>query len=671
VPRLQGSYENMATHQELHERNQASRVTAGTDGRRPTSVDALATIILFITIFAFLPTLGNGFSEWDEKLLVENPHFRGWGWPQIVWAFKDVHTASYQPVAWLTFNVDYLFWGMDPFGFHLTNLIVHAMTALLLYFLCLRLLSFLQPDSPAFFGINRKLTAGFAALVFGIHPLRVESVALAAARPDLLCGFFLLISILSYLHVYGDGRDRRRTGWMILCVLGFGLSMLASVKGLVLPFILLLLDIYPLRRIGSATRKGLDYNGRQLLWQKLALIAFGLVVVLLPRLALYPTGEPPPSGDHTGLTSALGYLLITPGFYLWKSIVPLGFSLHYEFPVWSFALTVLGLAVISGTLFYYRARFPALLTSWLGYLILILPGLATSRGGLPLVSDGNSYLPGIPLAFLAGLALLACIKWLARSKLARQAGMISGILATCIIIVLASVTWSQTRAWFDTETVLRNSAAAGRSASAHFNLAVFLQAREKSDDAVTHYRRAAAIAPSRWDAHEGAGVLLYNQGRVPEALPHLRIAVANNPNAGDAREKLASSLVTIGQVGEAIQHFRKVLEISPTLNEARLKLATILALEGHLGEATSLFEQAVEQEPGDAKIHSKLGEVLAAQGKLDAAIQAFRRALQIQPMDAEFHENLGRALTERGFKEEGAKHLQQAIRILRSTPAER
>jgi protein O-mannosyl-transferase len=634
-------------------------------------LDFLAVVVTLATFAVFLPALQGGFVEWDEKLLVRNASYRGWGWSQFAWILSDGRGVTYQPMTWATFQLDYLLWGMDPFGFHLTNLVLHVSSAVVLYFLCERLLTFQRAGVLAPKQLARRLVACFCALSFSIHPLRVEPIALLAARPVLLCALFVLISLFCYLRAseFVDG-DARGMWWKRVCVVGYGMSLLSSVQGLALPPVLLILDIYPLKRWVPAARKWLDDAGRRFVREKIVLLAFGFAVVLLPRLVLHSPSEWFPSGWNA-ISPALAYLFVTPVFYLWKSLVPIGFSLYYEFSLWSIALAVSGLAAITGALIYCRARFPAVLEAWLGYLIFILSGLALGGVGLPLISDRNSYLPGLPLAMLAGSGLLAFSGFLGRGRRARLAAVLLVILPASIVLVFASVSWHQTQEWSDTETLLRNSAAAVRSAEADFRLAVYLEAKEKDDDAIAHYRRAAAIAPSRWDAHERAGVLLHKHGRIPEAIPHLRIAVTNNPKAAATRENLASGLVTIGSVAEAIQQFRKVLEISPEHNEARLKLATILALGGQLEEATSLFEQAAQREPGDAKIHSKLGEVLAAQEKLDSAIQAFRRALQIEPMNAEFHENLGRALTERGLKAEGAKHLQQAIRILQSTPTAR
>jgi tetratricopeptide (TPR) repeat protein len=645
--------------------------TKPANGASRSGCDAAPLLVFLITLFAFLPTLQNGFVEWDEKLLTSDANYRGLDWSRIVWMFSHVETIHYQPITWLTFGLDYVLWGRDPFGYHLTNLTLHAFSAVAVYFVTRRLISLANPGSMAAHGTIHGFRAVISALIFSLHPLRVETVALASARAGLLCGIFFLISAFFYLRSSEySGVDRRGSRSMTFCICAFILSVLCSIKGIVLPFVFLLLDVYPLKRLEPRVGRPSVPDRGWLIGQKLGLLAIGLAVALSPQFVLPQAAGMVSSGD-SGLTSALAYLSIAPMFYLWKTVMPIGFSLYYEF---SFAYIVLGaisIAAISSILFIFRERFSVGLFAWTAYLLLILPGAVSGGVGMQMLADRNSYLPAIPLAILAGAVLPGYVKLMTRNMLSRWTPLVSTGFAVSLLTVLAALSWNLTQAWYDTESVLRRSADAGGSSTAYFELAAFLEAREKDEQAVAYYRHAIAVDPSRWDAHEKAGLLLYKQGRIPEAVPHLRSAVTMNPNAADSRDKLASALVTTGELGEAIQHFRKVLEIAPELNEARLKLATLMAIEGNLQEATLLFEQAVAREPGDARIHAKLAEVLAAQGKLDGAIQAFRRALKIRPEDAALHENLGRALIERGLRDEGAQHLRKAIAILQATPAAR
>src|SRR5215468_9465907 len=174
----------------------------------------IALFIALVTLVVFLPALRNEFVGWDDyELLVQNPHYRGLGWSELSWMFTTFHTGHYQPLSWITFAVDYLIWGMNPLGYHLTNLVLHAANAALFYFLSLRLLLLALSTPNPSADVHFKVAAAFAALFFAIHPLRVESVAWATERRDVLSGLFYLLAIAAYLRWHTSESRRRRWYW--------------------------------------------------------------------------------------------------------------------------------------------------------------------------------------------------------------------------------------------------------------------------------------------------------------------------------------------------------------------------------------------------------------------------------------------------------------------------
>ena len=225
-------------------------------------------LIAVLTGAAFFPALENGFVDWDdEKTLLDNPNYRGLGWDQLRWMFTTFYMGHYQPLSWMTFGLDYLLWGIDPFGYHLTNLLLHTANAVLFYFLTLRLLSLPARAVPGEFALQ--VAAGFAALVFALHPLRVESVAWVTERRDVLSAFFLLWTILCYLRATaGAEGDSARWRWLSAAVIVYGLSLLSKAGGITLPVVLLVLDVYPLRRLGVEAGKWFGPAARQVWWEK-------------------------------------------------------------------------------------------------------------------------------------------------------------------------------------------------------------------------------------------------------------------------------------------------------------------------------------------------------------------------------------------------------------------
>ena len=245
-------------------------------------------LVALITFIVFSPALRNGFVNWDDlETLVENQNFRGFTWSHLRWMFTTFHLGHYQPLSWLTFSLDYLLWGMDAFGYHLTNILLHSANAVLFYFVTLRLLEIATPISSA---VVLMLAAGFSALFFAIHPLRVESVAWATERRDVLSAFFLLLTVLSYLKAVdpemtiraGDvGSPCRRCFMCFLCS--------AKASGITLPLVLLVLDVYPLRRLGGGAGKWFGADARRVWLEKLpffiAALAAGAVALTAQQKA--------------------------------------------------------------------------------------------------------------------------------------------------------------------------------------------------------------------------------------------------------------------------------------------------------------------------------------------------------------------------------------------------
>src|SRR3989454_782153 len=208
------------------------------------------SLVALVTLAAFLPTLHNQFVNWDDDVnFLDNPHYRGLGWSQLRWMWTTFHMAHYIPLTWMTLGMDYLLWGMNPVGYHLTSLLLHVTSAVVFFFLARRFLTLALPRAS---GRGHALTvsAGFAALVFAIHPLRVESVAWATERRDVLSGLFYLLTLLTYLRACERGARGRRSYWLSVAL--FGCALLSKSMAVSLPVVLLILEVYPLRRLGGA-----------------------------------------------------------------------------------------------------------------------------------------------------------------------------------------------------------------------------------------------------------------------------------------------------------------------------------------------------------------------------------------------------------------------------------
>src|SRR5881398_326515 len=339
-------------------------------------------LIVLVTVAAFLPTLHNQFVNWDdEENFLDNPHYRGLGWTHLRWMWTT-HLGHYIPLTWMTLGLDYLLWDMNPVGYHLTSLLLHAANAVVFFFVVRRLLTRALP-SPSEHGYALAVSAGVAALVFAIHPLRVESVAWVTERRDVLSGLFYLLTILLYLRA--REREERGRGWYWLSVAVFVLALLSKSMVVNLPIVLLILDVYPLRRLGGAMGW---WSGpaRRVYVEK---IPFVLLAAAASAIALVAQLSHDTMVSVVQL-SAPGRLVVSAyglGFYLWKMVVPLNLSPLYELSStvdpWAtpFILSYGVVVAITAIALALRRRVPGLVAAWLAYIVVLVPVLGIFQSG--------------------------------------------------------------------------------------------------------------------------------------------------------------------------------------------------------------------------------------------------------------------------------------------------
>ncbi len=661
-------------------------------------------LIALLTLAAFIPALQNDFVNWDdEATLVENQSYRGLGWEQLRWMFTTFHMGHYQPLSWVTFGMDYLLWGMDPFGYHLTNLLLHAANAVLFYFVALRLLTLGLTGLPAPGQLALRSAAGFAALVFAIHPLRVESVAWATERRDVLSGLFFLLTILCYLWataVEQSTRTRRR--WLASALVVYGLSLLSKVVGITLPIIFLVLDAYPLRRLGGGPGRWFGRAARGVWFEKVPFLILASAAAATAWLAQYQAGAME-SLEKYGVLSRMGQALIGIAFYLWKTVIPLGLSPLYEIPPhlrpwdWPFLLSGVIVFGLSIWLFIFRRRWPAGLASWVCYLVIVAPMLGVVQSGPQDMADRYTYLSCLSWAILAGAGLLFCWRHWVNNTIRGQSFFLVLGLATAGLSVLGFLTWKQSQIWHDSERLWRHALAVNQESSTlHAKVGFLLASQSKLDEAIKHYHEAIRIdpqdanahyywgralrSPARWEeaiehykkslsidptaeVHNSLGYLLAKRGESEEAIKYFRRALQRNPRFVDAHNNLALELETQGRREEAIEHYRLALQINPASATIHQNLGVLLAKRGELEKAIEHHRLALQINPGSAKAHQNLGITLVKQGQLDEAIGHFQQAITIQPGFVEAFNYLGRILAAQGQLDKAIEHFQRALRI--------
>src|SRR2546422_1711137 len=547
-------------------------------------------LIALVTFAAFLPVLQNQFVDWDDQRnFLDNHHYRGLGWTHLRWMWTT-HQGHYIPLTWMTLGLDYLLWGMNPVGYHLTNLLLHAANAVVFFFVVRRLLTRALP-SPSERGHTLALSAGFASLVFAIHPLRVESVAWATERRDVLSGLFYLLTILLYLRA--REREERGRGWYWLSVAAFVCALFSKSMVVNLPVVLLILDVYPLRRLGGAVG-WLSESARRVYVEK---IPFVLLAAAASAIALWAQLSHDTMVSVVQL-SAPGRLAVSVyglSFYLWKTVAPVNLSPLYELPPavnpWAppFLLSYGLVVAITALVLALRRPLPGLLAAWVAYVVVLLPVLGIFQSGPQIAADRYTYLASLGWAILVSAGVL--------SHWRRRPFLFTG-LAACVLFGLGILTWNQVQVWRDSEKLWTHALATyPKSSIAENNLGNVRADQSKLAEAIEHYRQALDINPEHPSAHYNLGNVLAQQGKLAEASEHHRQALRLKPDYAEAHNDLGNALARQGQLAGAIDHYRQALKIKPDFAKAASNLGLALAQQGKLAEVVEHSRRAKDAGP--------------------------------------------------------------------------
>ena len=566
-----------------------STATRTLSGGKTSGRSFIPWLIGAATATVFLPVLQCGFVNWDDDgNFLTNLNYRGLDWRQLRWMFTTFHMGPYQPLSWLTLGLDYSIWGMNPYGYHLSSLLLHAANGVLFYFVAASILSLVfsssHEESFVFSG------AGAAAMLFALHPLRVESVAWVTERRDVLSGLFFLLTVQFYLRAATAETPARYQKWLRLTLAVYVLSLLSKAVAMTMPVVLLALDFYPLRRLGGNGPWFARTEHNQKVW--LEKIPFVVLAVVAGWVALL--------GQHASVavrslaqTSILqrmaqaSYGLV---FYLRKSIVPAGLSPLYQLPetfhpldspYLASGVVVLGLTV---GLIAMRRRWPAGLATWVYYVAMVLPVSGIVQVGPQMVADRYSYLSCLGWALLAGGGVVKL-----RAYWQEHGWVAAGTTPTLIMLTaigLSTLTWQQIHVWRDSRTLWRHAVTLDPESSiARDLLGNALADRGELDEAIKQYQKALQIKPSYALAHYNLAMTLADRGDLDGALGHYEAAVRFDPANANAHNNLAFILTRRGELDAAIEHYRRALEIEPEFSLARNNLAVTLAMRSKRDQA--------------------------------------------------------------------------------------
>lgn len=621
-----------------------------------------AIVVAAAALTAFAPALLGGFVSWDDGVFVaDNPWIRGLRLENLRWMLTATRGGLWQPLTWLSYAVDHAVWGLEPAGFHLTNLILHAASSVVFYAIALRLFE------------GRRAPAVCAALFFALHPLRVESVAWVAERKGLLSGFFFLLAALMHLR----GRV-----WAASAV--FALALSAKATALTLPAVLLILEIYPLRRLPAHPSRWLELRYRAV-WRSLApLILLAAISLTVAVLAGKGWAAPETSPRH-GASWLIDRVLYGYLFYPWKTLWPSGLAPYYPPLAWfgsgtwrSFALFAAAFAATVGLALSARRR-PVVAAAVSIYAVMLLPVAGLVQQGL-LFSAGDrySYLPCVGFAVLFG-AIAGRGRW-------------AEALAVLWLGALGAASWRQCAIWSDSSTlwsaalerapgpVARANMGAylvkagqveeGRRALEralvedpglsliYVNLGVAARLQGREDEARAYWRRGLSAAPSP----ELAALLGASLSAEPSGVMLLREAVAGDPSRAAWRADLGAALALGGRGAEAEAQYAAALALDPGLGRASNNLGLLLEKRGRAAESRARFAAALLDPSSRAEANHNLGNARLRAGRPLEAERRFREALRLDPAIAQSRVNLGNILAQRGEFKAAADQYRAALK---------
>ena len=615
--------------------------------------------LVLITLATFFGVRRFEFTNYDDpEYVTGNPQVtQGLSGEGIRWAFTTFHISNWHPVTWLSHMVDCELFGLDAGAHHVVNLILHLLNTALLFLLLWRLTGEVWP-------------AAFVAALFGWHPLHVESVAWIAERKDLLSAFFGLLA----MHAYKGWVRNRRRGQFALLVAMFILGLMAKPMLVTLPFVLLLLDYWPLGRMktpwGQAASKGLPFP--KLLAEK-GLLFIATMAACAVTLAAQ-RGDAVRSVQEVSLGARLENALVSYTAYLTKMFWPMDLAVFYplrrDVPIIEGVLALMVLAGICFAVWKLRASWPYLFVGWMWFVGMLVPVIGLVQVGGQARADRYTYLP------LVGVFIM--LAWGGRDAVRafRVPAKLTAAAGSVMLIACTFLTRLQVSHWRNSESLFRHALEVmPENAVAHINLGSVCEQAGRADEAQAHYREALRIDPLRAQAHNNLANVLDATGKFAEAVPHYEEAIRLRPREPIPRNHFGMALAGQGRFDEALSNYAVAMTLVPRDPLPHYLSGVTYLKQGQTARAIESFRAALRLDPNHAKSLDRLARVLAC--ATDAPVRDGAEAVRLATRAAELTswqqpavlETLAAAHAEAGHFEEAVRAIQSAIELLNESGA--
>jgi tetratricopeptide (TPR) repeat protein len=582
--------------------------------------------LVFVTAAAFEPVRKNDFIRLydDGKYVTDNQAIKGGlNLESIRWAVSTPHYFMWHPLTSLSYVLEYQLFGLNPFWYHLTNLLLHTASVILLFWVLKRMTGALWPSA-------------FVAAVFAFHPLQVESVAWIAERKSVLSGFFWLLTIAAYVRYV----QLTSVGRYIIVLIVFCLSAMTKPTVVTLPFALLLLDYWPLRRFGWLYKRSekdfyeqiavAQSSVHRLIIEKIPLFIISILLSVITYLS-QQSGNVINSEERFPLDIRIANAFVSYIRYIGKLIYPTGLAVFYphpgrNLPNWQPAISFLLLVIISILVVWQIRRRPYLAVGWFWYLGILVPVIGLVQAGGQAMADRYTYIP------LIGIYMM--IAWIGGEVLERWRSLriYAALLAGLIFCALLVATRTQVGYWQNDETLFSHAVKVTKNNHlAHYNLAKSFESKGQYDKAIENYKQVVQITPSDYETYNNMGAAFLTQGQFDQAVVSYSQSLKIKPDYAIAIYNLGLAKLKQGKYAEAVAQFTRALVITPNSPEAYNELGNAYTGLGKYDLAIKNYEKAIKLKPDYITAIYNAGMATLKQNKYDKTIEYFRKALEQNP----------------------------------------
>jgi tetratricopeptide (TPR) repeat protein len=586
----------------------------------------ISAALVVMTLAAYEPVRKNDFVSYDDRIYVtNNPNVnKGITVNSVIWAFTKTRSSNWHPLTWLSHTLDCEIYGLNPVGHHITSLLIHTTSSVLLFLLLLKM-------------TGSTWASAFVAAMFAVHPLHVESVAWVAERKDVLSGLFWILTMFAYVRY----AERPNPGRYALVLVAFVMGIMSKPMVVTLPFVLLLLDYWPLERVGRQGTKNVFQKAsvRKLIVEKIPLFVLSAVSSVITLTSQRSGGS-----FATLWTVSAGYRIANMFAsyirYIGKTIWPSRLAVYYPHPreEISFATTAICaflFVMMSIILIHIGRRKKYALVGWLWYVGTLVPVIGLVQVGTQAMADRYMYLPIIGLLIIAAWGIKDLIAGRPRRKIA------AAVSATLVLLAAVILTRTQVRYWQNSISLFAHTLkVTENNPLAENNYGSALYEAGRLDEAVTYLSSALRRVPMLAEARINLGLVFLKQGKLDEAISCFNEVIQHGQASAKVYYNLAIALSGQHKYEDAIKNLAKVLELEPDYPDAHNKMGTLLATTGRIDEAIMQFNEAIRTDKDKAKLYVNLGRAYQQTGKYDSAIHSWSKAAELRPSDVDILNNL-------------------------------